>query len=62
MTGAFFVQIITMSMIKGAFVYGVFFQSVLISVIIGIVVGVVSGVLPARTAGRLDPVVAMRFE
>ena len=62
MTGAFFVQVITMSMIKGAFVYGVFFQSVLISVIIGIVVGVVSGVLPARTAGRLDPVVAMRFE
>ena len=66
MIGIFFgsmaVQMITMSMIKSTVTYGVFVQSILASVVIGIFVGVVSGVIPARTAGRLDPVVAMRFE
>jgi putative ABC transport system permease protein len=60
--GGFLVEIIATAMIKGKVAYGMLFQSIVISVIIGIVVGVVSGVLPARTAGRLDPVVAMRFE
>ncbi len=38
------------------------FLSLLGSVGIGILLGVVSGVLPARRAGSLDPVDAMRFE
>lgn len=60
--GALTVQIIMMSMIKATFIYAVFLQSVLLAVGIGVFVGVVSGVIPARAAGRLDPVVAMRFE
>jgi putative ABC transport system permease protein len=60
--GSFAVEIITMSMIKAAFAYGVFLQSVVAAVAIGIIVGAVSGVVPAKVAGRLDPVVAMRFE
>lgn len=60
--GSFAVEIITMSMIRSSFAYGVFLQSVGAAVLIGIVVGAVSGVVPAKAAGRLDPVVAMRFE
>jgi putative ABC transport system permease protein len=40
----------------------VFILSVIASFVIGLFLGVVSGVIPARTAGRLDPVDAMRFE
>jgi putative ABC transport system permease protein len=60
--GSFAVEIITMSMIRSSFAYGVFLESVGAAVVIGIVVGAVSGVVPAKAAGRLDPVVAMRFE
>jgi putative ABC transport system permease protein len=42
--------------------YYVFVFSVLASFAIGLLLGVVSGVIPARTAGKLDPVDAMRFE
>jgi putative ABC transport system permease protein len=42
--------------------YGMLLLSVVISVVTGWISGVASGVLPARTASRLDPVVAMRFE
>jgi putative ABC transport system permease protein len=42
--------------------YKVFLFSVVSAVIIGVLLGVASGVLPAKTAGRLDAVEAMRFE
>jgi putative ABC transport system permease protein len=42
--------------------YHVFMFSVLASVVIGVFLGVLSGVIPARAAGRLDAVEAMRFE
>jgi putative ABC transport system permease protein len=42
--------------------YSVFMFSVFASVIIGVFLGVLSGVIPARAAGRLDAVEAMRFE
>jgi putative ABC transport system permease protein len=42
--------------------YDVFMFSVFASVVIGVFLGVLSGVIPARTAGRLDAVDAMRFE
>ena len=42
--------------------YAVFAMSVLAGVAVGVCLGVASGVIPARAAGRLDPVEAMRFE
>lgn len=42
--------------------YAVMVASLFWSVILGIVIGVLSGVIPARKAGKLDPVDAMRFE
>ncbi len=42
--------------------YSVLLLSLFLSVLIGLFLGVVSGILPARKAGILDPVDAMRFE
>jgi len=42
--------------------YHVFLLSVAASFVVGVLLGVVSGVIPARAAGKLDPVDAMRFE
>ncbi|MFZ5868392.1 MAG: ABC transporter permease [Thermodesulfobacteriota bacterium] len=42
--------------------YRVMLASLFSSVVLGMVIGVLSGVIPARKAGKLDPVDAMRFE
>lgn len=42
--------------------YEVFALSVLAGVVVGLFLGVASGAIPARAAGKLDPVEAMRFE
>jgi putative ABC transport system permease protein len=42
--------------------YDVFLFSVLAAFVIGVLLGVISGAIPAVTAGKLDPVEAMRFE
>jgi len=42
--------------------YVVFAWSVLAAVVVGVCLGVASGVIPARAAGKLDAVEAMRFE
>jgi len=62
MTGATLSHVITGRILHTAFAQNAFSLSVLASIIIGIVLGVISGVIPARAAGKLDPVDAMRFE
>jgi putative ABC transport system permease protein len=40
----------------------VFFVSVFLACVVGVILGVVSGLIPARRAGRLNAVEAMKFE
>jgi putative ABC transport system permease protein len=42
--------------------YGIMVLAIAFSLLIGISVGILAGLAPARKAGRLDPVDAMRFE
>lgn len=59
--GAIAVEVLK-GMLHTAAAYQVFIFSVVGSVLLAIFLGVVSGVIPARAAGKLDPVEAMRFE
>lgn len=60
-SGAVAVEVLK-GVLHTAAAYHVFIFSVVGSVLLAIFLGVVSGVVPARTAGKLDPVEAMRFE
>jgi putative ABC transport system permease protein len=42
--------------------YNVFVLSILASALLALILGGISGVVPAKAAGKLDPVEAMRFE
>jgi len=61
-SGATLSHIITGKILHTVFAHNAFWLSVIGSILIGLVLGVLSGVIPARAAGRLDPVEAMRFE
>jgi ABC-type lipoprotein release transport system permease subunit len=42
--------------------YAILVLAAAVSLVIGISLGIVAGLVPARKAGLLDPVEAMRFE
>lgn len=62
MAGATMSHVITGRILHTVFAQNAFTISVLASIVIGTFLGVISGVVPARAAGKLDPVDAMRFE
>lgn len=60
--GSSVVIFVTMRVLKADLSYGAFALSLAAAMMLSLSAGVISGIIPARRAGSLDPVAAMRFE